>query len=204
MVKILTDERINKSLEAARTKAALQAELETVRFEKSIEAARTKAILQASTVTRHGPQTQSTEDDLTETFEVSRTPPPLAAHAFDTVSRPCPDFHPVAFFFLATPFFMEPWLISTSDRASMHFLESRNHCGNYRTKHDLVSRYESSSRAFKLDGLVLVTSPSTTTTPTCVLSMSTRTRSSVSNAQSLTHYTSKLPTCAVVPRSILF
>ena len=115
MVKILTDERINKSLEAARTKAALQAELETVRFEKSIEAARTKAILQASTVTRHGPQTQSTEDDLTETFEVSRAPPPLAAYAFDTVSRPCPDFHPVTFFFFASPLFMKPWPTSATE-----------------------------------------------------------------------------------------
>ena len=132
MVKILTDERINKSLEAARTKAALQAELETVRFEKSIEAARTKAILQASTVTRHGPQTQSTEDDLAETFETSRAPPPLAAYAFDTVSRPCPDFHPVAFFFLASPLFTESWLTSASGRGSMHFLERRDDCGNYR------------------------------------------------------------------------
>jgi len=98
-----------------------------VRFEKSTEAARTKAILQASTVTRHGPQTQSTEDDLAETFEVSRALPPLAAYAFDTVSRPCPDFHPVAFFF-----FMEPWLTSASGRGSMHLLERRDDCGNYR------------------------------------------------------------------------
>ena len=90
MVKIFTDEPFKKSLEAARTKTD-PAGLDPVHFEKSIEAARTKAISQASTVTLHGPQTQSTDDDLTETFEVSRALPPLAAYAFATVSRPCPD-----------------------------------------------------------------------------------------------------------------
>lgn len=62
MVKIFTDERtderFNKSIEAARTKTALPADLDPVHIEKSIEAARTNAVFQVSRFIQRGPQTR--------------------------------------------------------------------------------------------------------------------------------------------------